>query len=457
LPAAGDHGNVGASAGVVYRRVNCNLFPKNLEENAVDGLYVKLSAMMFMEFAVWGAWMPVLAARLLGPLKMTGKQTGWIYSALPIGTMISPLAAAWLADKYIDTRWILVVAHLGGAVLMFVASRTRKFGPLFGVMLAYSMLFGATIALVNSLMFTHIKGTEIEVTTIFIWAPVSWALAGYALTGWRMTRKTEGDGSDCLVFAAVLSLVMAAVCVFQPATPPPNEGGEPMLDALSMLGDVSFLVFVLASLVISGMMQFYFLGTAQLMQDRGIASKAVPASMAVAQAAQALGTLFLLGLFYEKLVGPKWTLVVGAGCWLLMYVGYVVSTNRLLLIAIQSLHGLAYMWFIIAGQMFTEQVADPAIVASAQALIILVTTGVGLFLGTQLAGFVMDRCSVDGKFQWQKIYTVPLLCMAAGTLALVLGVSDPPPKEEPAPAPEEVQEVGEIEAVDVAPVRAQRT
>ena len=40
-------------------------------------LYTRLSAMMFMEYAVWGAWMPVLAARLLGPLKMSGKQTGY--------------------------------------------------------------------------------------------------------------------------------------------------------------------------------------------------------------------------------------------------------------------------------------------------------------------------------------------------------------------------------------------
>jgi len=397
----------------------------------VDVLYTKLSAMMFMEYAVWGAWMPVLAARLLGPLKMNGKQTGWIYATLPLGTMISPLVAGQLADKYVDTGWILVVAHLLGAALMFAASRIKDFSPLFVVMLLYSMLYGATIPLVNSLMFTHLEGTQIEAPTIFIWAPIAWALVGYMLTGWRMSRKTEGDGSDCLVFAAILSLIMAAVCLFQPATPPQGVGGTPMLDAFSMLGEMNFLIFILASLVISGMMQFYFLGTAQFMQDRGIASKAVPAAMAVAQAAQAVGTLFLLGWFYNDLVGPKWTLVVGAGCWLLMYVAYVASNSRVLLVAIQSLHGLAYMFFIIAGQIFVNDVADPAIRASAQGLIILVTTGIGMFLGTQLAGFVMDRYSVDGKFQWRQIYTVPLLCMAAGTLALVVGVGDPQPTKTP--------------------------
>ncbi len=401
-------------------------------------LYTKVSAMMFMEYAVWGAWMPVLAARLLGPLKMSGKQTGWIYATLPLGTMISPLLAGQLADKYVDAGWILAVAHLFGAVLLFAASRIDKFGPLFVVMLLYSMFYGATIGLVNALMFRHIP--EAQWGNIFIWAPIAWALVGYMLTGWRMTRRTEGDGSDCLIFAAALSLIMAAVCLFQPATPP-GASGTPMLEALKMLAEPNFLIFALVSLVISGMMQFYFLGTAQFMQDRGIATKAVPASMAVAQAAQAIGTWFLLMWFYSVLAGPKWTLVVGSGCWLLMYVVYVASTSRVLLIAIQSLHGLAYMFFIIGGQLFTKDVAGPKIVASAQALIILVTTGIGLFLGTQLAGVVMDRCSVGGKFQWQKIYTVPLLCMAVGTLALVVGVSDPQSAETPDDAAEQSTQV----------------
>ena len=394
----------------------------------MDILYVKLSAMMFMEYAVWGAWMPVLAARLLGPLKMTGKQTGWIYATLPIGTMISPLIAGQLADKYVDTGWILAVCHLIGAVLLFAAAKIEKFTPLFVVMLLYSMFYGATIPLVNSLMFTHIEGTNIDVAKIFMWAPIAWALVGYMLSGWRMTRKSEGDGSDCLVFAAILSLVMFAVCLIQPATPP--QGGAeamPLLKAFSMLGQVDFLIFIVASLVIFGMMQFYFLGTAQFMQDRGIASKAVPASMAIAQAVQALATLFLLGLLYFGAVGPKWTLVIGASSWLIMYVIYVTVASRALLIACQALHGLAYVFFVIAGQMYTNDVADPAIRASAQALIILVTTGIGLFLGTQLAGFVMDKNSVEGKFDWKKIYTVPLLLMLAGTIALVVGVSNPKP------------------------------
>jgi len=397
-------------------------------------LYIRLSAMMFMEYAVWGAWAPVLAARMLGPLKMTGKQTGWVYATLPMASMISPLIAGQMADKYVDTGWILAVAHLVGAVLLFAAVKANTFGRLFTVMLLYSMCYAATIPLVNSLMFSHLTDAGKQSPGIFIWAPVAWALVGYFLTGWRSVRKGENDGSDCLLLAAVLSVGMAAVCLIQPATPPKGAGGVPMLEALSMLKDVNFSIFIAVSLVVAGMMQFYFLGTAQFMQDMGVSSKAVPASMAIAQAAQALATFLALGLLWEKL-GPKWTLTLGASSWLLLYVIYTLKSPRGLIIVSQVFHGLAYVFFIIAGQMFVNLVAPKAIVGSAQALIILVTTGIGLFLGTQLAGVVMDRNSEKGQFNWSRIFFVPMLCTLAGVLALALAFHDVQAPEA-APKPE---------------------
>ncbi len=384
-------------------------------------LYGQLSALMFLEYAVWGAWLPVLAARLLGPLKMSGKQTGWIYATLPLASMVSPLVAGQMADQAVDTRWILAFCHGAGAALLFLAARTRKFAPLFWVMLAYSVCYAATIPLVNSLMFAHLTDAGKQSPGIFIWAPVAWALVGYLLTGWRNLRKVEGEGGDCLVFAAILSVLMTVVCLVQPATPPKGGEGVPLLKAVSMLQDVRFAVFIGASLVVSGVVQFYFLGTARFLQERGVSGKNVPAVMGIAQAAQAAATLFALGALYEGL-GPKWTLALGAGCWALLYAVYVCKTPKGVLVASQALHGLAYVFFIIVGQMHVNSVAPPEIQSSAQALIILVTTGVGMFLGTHLGGFVMDRFSADGKIQWGKVFLVPLLCTLAGVLALAFAL-----------------------------------
>jgi len=160
-----------------------------------SGLYLKLSAMMFLEYAIWGAWYPVLAARLLGPLKFSGKQTGWIYAAIPLGCIFMPLVAGQLADKYICTELILAGAHLAGVLLLFVAAWRKDFGSLFTVILLYSLCYAATIPLVNSLMFYHLRvafqgAPDVDAAVgavspkIFIWAPVAWALAGWFLTGW---------------------------------------------------------------------------------------------------------------------------------------------------------------------------------------------------------------------------------------------------------------------------------
>ena len=159
-------------------------------------LYLRLSALMFLEFAVWGAWYPVLAARLLGPLKFSGKQTGWIYATIPLGSIFMPLVAGHFADQRINTELILAGAHLIGAFLLFIAAWKKQFSALFVVMMLYALCFAGTIPLVNSLMFHHLKKNGVDPTSsvyIFMWAPIAWALAGYFLSGWRWIFKTGGD------------------------------------------------------------------------------------------------------------------------------------------------------------------------------------------------------------------------------------------------------------------------
>jgi len=386
-------------------------------------LYFALSFAMFMEYAIWGAWMPVLAARLLGPLKMTGKQTGWIYATLPLACIFMPLVSGQLADKYINTETILAVAHIVGAVLMFVAVRKTTFKSLFIVMFFYCICFAATLPLVNSLMFSHLAKNNLDPAVhskwIFFWAPVSWALIGYGLTGWRWKFKTGEQGRDCLYLAAILSVIMGVGCFFMPDTPPAEAGTAPILQAMSMLSEFNFLIFIVVSMIFFGLMQFYFLGTAQFMQDMGIPTKNVPASMAIAQGVQAIATLLLMSLLYTNL-GAKWTLVIGATFWLLLYIVYINEKPRWLIVCSQSFHGLAYVLFVIVGQQFADTAATVETRASVQSLLFAATTGVGLFLGTQFAGVIMDKFRKDDKFQWRSIFIVPCAIAFCAILVLVI-------------------------------------
>jgi nucleoside transporter len=387
-------------------------------------LYLALSFAMFMEFAVWAAWMPVLATRLLGPLKMTGKQTGWIYAALPLACIVSPLIAGVLADKYFHTEYILGVAHLVGAVLLFLVANKTTFKSIFWIMLLYCLFYAGTLPLVNAVLFANVSDVGSQ-GKVFIWAPVAWALIGWFLSGWRWIFKTGEQGRDCLYLAAILSVIMGIGCLLLlPATPPANAdvaagasaGEMPIVQAFKMLKDGNFLLFFVVSMIFFGLMQFYFLGTAQFMQDMGIPNKNVPASMGVAQAVQAVATWFLMALFIEKL-GIKWTLLVGATFWFLLYVVYIIKKPRWLIVICQSFHGMAYVLFVIVGQIFANIQASDKIRSSMQALLFAATTGVGLFLGTQFAGFVMDKFRQEGKFQWRPIFLVPatvaLVCILA--------------------------------------------
>ena len=388
-------------------------------------LYFALSFAMFMEYAIWGAWMPVLAARLLGPLKMTGKQTGWIYATFPIACIFMPLVSGQLADKYVHTELILAIAHLLGAVFMYLAVRQTKFKNLLVVMFLYSLCYCATLPLVNSLMFHHLgkvyeteEAVNAASANIFIWAPIGWALIAWSLTGWRWKFKTGEKGSDCLYLAAVLSVIMGIGCFFLPSTPPAGAGATPIFDAMQMFGQANFLIFVIVSMVFFGLMQFYFLGTAPFMQDRGIPAKNVPASMGIAQAVQAIATVVLMTRLMDS-IGTKWTLVVGASCWFLLYVAYILQQPQWIIIACQPLHGLAYVLFVIVGQIFANSLALKENQASMQSLLFAATTGVGLFAGTQFAGVIMDKYRKEGKFQWRSIFIVPCAIALAGVLVFV--------------------------------------
>jgi nucleoside transporter len=381
-------------------------------------LYIKLSAVMALEYAVWGAWMPVLAARLLGPLKFSGKQTGWIYATLPLACIVSPLISGQLADRWLNAEWILAGAHLIGAALLLIAAVQTRFAALFVIMFLYSLFYAATLPLVNAALFANVTDAAWQ-GRVFMWAPIAWAIAGYFLTGWRWTFKTAEKGRDCLFLAAALSVIMAACCLGLPATPPAGVGEAPIFKAMTMLQNTNFLVFMVVSLVAGGLMQFYFLGSARFMMDTGIPGKNVPAVMAIAQVVQAAATYYLLNKFIGSF-GFKWTLTIGAASWFLLYLVYVISKPRALIVISQSLHGLAYVLFIIAGQIFANVASPPEIRSSVQALVFAATTGVGLFLGTQFAGIVMDIFKREDKFNWPAIFTVPAGIMLASIIALVM-------------------------------------
>lgn len=384
-------------------------------------LYLSLSGMKFLEFTIWGAWAPVLASRVLGPLKMSGKQLGWIYGTLPLACILSPMLAGQIVDRWCPTELYLAGAHLVGGLFLLAAARSTRFVPLLLLMLGHSLCFAPTLALVNSLTFAHLPNPGVNYFWVRMWGAVSWVLIGWALTGWRRSGKLQVRGSDCLMLAAICSFAMGLYSFTLPHTPPAHTGAGalPFVQAVSLVADPNFLIFLVISFVVTTQLQFYYLGTSRFLEDVGTSHSAIPAAMSIAQVAQVVAMAVILPFIFSDL-GFQWTLAMGTGFWLVMFLIYARMRPRRLIIASMVLHGLAYAFFFDAAFIYIERVAPTDIRGSAQALYTTVTLGLGLFAGTQFTGIVMDRFRRDGSFRWRPIFLVPCVLLALCTLAFAL-------------------------------------
>jgi nucleoside transporter len=384
-------------------------------------VYLSLSGMMFIQFTIWGAWAPVLASRVLGPLKMSGKQLGWIYGTLPLACFLAPMLGGQIVDRWCPTELYMAGAHLLGGLFLLAAARATRFVPLLLLMLGHSLCFAPTLAMVNSLTFAHLSNPGVNYFWVRMWGAVSWVLIGWMLTLWRRSGKMQVRSADSLILAAVCSIVMGLYCFTLPHTPPAHTGAGalPFIKAIALLADRNFLIFLVISFVVATQLQFYHLGTARFLEDIGTSHATIPAAMSIAQIAQVVAMAVILPFIFRRL-GFQWTLAMGTAFWLVMFAVYAQMRPRYLIIASMALHGLAYAFFFDAAFLYVKNVATNDIRASAQGLYTAATLGLGLFAGTQFTGVVMDHFRRDGSFRWRPIFLVP--CVLLGLCSLAFAV-----------------------------------
>lgn len=387
-------------------------------------LYFSLSAMMFLQFTIWGAWGPVLSAHLLGPLRMSAKQTSWVYATLPLACIISPMIAGQIVDRWLATEWFLAGAHLAGAAVLFFAARKNTFGGMFGALALHSLLYAPTLALVNSLAFHHLPHPDTDYFWVRVWGSVAWVLIGWTLAGWRRWRRFEVKGSDALMLAAGCSVLMGLFCFSLPHTPPKGASDAvlPAVKALGMLHNTDFAIFLAISFIVGTQLQFYFVGTSRFLEEIGVAPKNIPAAMTVAQIVQAI-SMGAIVPFILPVIGYGKTLGLGIFAWALMYCAYAIGRPRWLVVASMMLHGFAFACFFDTAFIYVNRVSPADIRGSAQSLYFVVY-GLGLFCGTQFAGVVMDFLRREARFLWRPIFALPcalLVLCAIGCVTVFRG------------------------------------
>jgi len=389
-------------------------------------VYVRLSIMMFIEFAIWGSWAVLIAGHMRN-LGFTDPQINNVYLTTALGAMLSPLIAGWIADRFLPNQIFTGFVHLVGAGLMYVAWQQREFVPLWSLILCYAVLYMPTIALTNAIAFYHMKDSKkfgnIRVWGTIGWIVINWVMSTY-LGWWEKQQPGVSHVGDCLVAASVLSAVMGLYCFTLPHTPPARHAKNPyaFLEALKLCSERNFAVLLVISFVVAVELPFYYNLTFLFLTEAGtgvgLPESRANFAMSLGQVAEV--ALMLLLAPSLKHLGMRTTILLGILAWPARYAVFAIGQPVWLVIAAQTLHGICYSFFFVGGMIAVERLAHKDVRASAQGLIVFATNGVGMLLGSLLAGQIAHLFLLPGGgHRWAAIFLVPIAVTVLAAIAFV--------------------------------------
>jgi nucleoside transporter len=412
----------------------------------------RLSVMMFLQYFVWGAWFVTLATYLLtarGPDNQrifTDAFIGDAYGTAAIAAMIAPFFVGMIADRFFSTERILFVLHIAGALILFWLSGVATPKLFYTGLIAYFLTYMPTLALTNSISFHHLDDPARQFPGIRVAGTIGWIVAGLIVgslfmvggslfhpqqTGFRLENpfglnwtlkfgeelasnlKIESTAIPMQI-AAIAQAILGVFCLALPHTPPSRRESQSFgdvlgLDALALMKQWPFFVFVVGSFLICIPLQFYYTFTNPFLNELGVANAA--AKMSYGQMSEIIFML-LMPLFFARL-GVKWMLLVGMAAWAIRYTlfayGNPTSGMWMLYIGI-LLHGICYDFFFVTGQIYVDNKAPGHVRAAAQGFIAFVTLGLGLFAGSIFSGRVVDHFATPGdaiRHDWHSIWLVP--------------------------------------------------
>lgn len=416
-----------------------------------SALGLRLGVMMLLQYMVWGAWLP-LAARYLsasiesGGLGFTGGEIGMILGlAGSIGAISAPFIAGQLADRLFRTERVLACLLAMGAVVKWVTASQTSVNSWLWLSILYSVLYMPTLALSNSLAFSHLRDPDAEFPRVRVWGTIGWIAASWIfpmlwlqqdlVAGWMPPFLTgpEVEGvtarlADSLRFSGVISVLYAAYCMSLPATRPNKDDGDSLAfkGAFGLLRRPSFAVMVCASLLVSSIHQVYFLQAGPFLSAIGLTDSQIGPAMTVGQFSE-LAAMALLG-WMLKTLGFRRVLTIGTICYALRYcVWSMVDLPTEILVASQFLHGFCYACFFAAAYIYVDRIAPPDLRHSAQTVFGIIILGGGPVIGGWMSGALQETVMIGDEMTlaaFSPLWRVLSLIGAGATLLIALCFRD---------------------------------
>ena len=365
----------------------------------------RLTVMNFLQYAVWGSWLISLGTYLGKNLGFEGSQIGSFYATMGIASLFMPAVMGVIADRWVQAQRLLGISHIVAAALMIVASHQTNYETLYPLVLLSVMFYMPTIALSNTVAYNALNKANLDTVKAFppirVWGTVGFIVAMWIvdLTGWK-------ESSFQLNFSAILGILLGLYCMTLPSCEVNrNVKTTSWIDTLglrafALFKDKKMAIFFLFSMMLGMSLQITnAFADGYIVSFENVAEYAdsffVKHSTILISLSQISETLCILLIpFCLKRFGIKNVMLISMFAWVLRF-GLLGAGNPgmgvWMFILSMIVYGVAFDFFNISGSLYVDKETAPEIRASAQGVFMIMTNGFGAFIGSYVAGWVVDK------------------------------------------------------------------
>jgi nucleoside transporter len=385
--------------------------------------YVQLSILLLLQFMIWGSWYVTTGTYLLQTLHFSGREVGLVYGAMSVAAFISPIFIGFITDKYFSASKVLAFLHIGGSMCLVAMYSFTDFKVFYPLTLLYAVLYLPTFALSSSYVLQQLEDPSKQFPGVRVWGSIGWIIAGniVGLLSWEKTANP-------LLLSAGLSLILGVYALFLPKVPS-IEGKSAhsikeffSVEIIQLFKQRDFLVFMMSlTLLYAIPIAYYysfvnnFLTTIQVKNAAGW--------MSIGQLTEIL--VMLLLPFFLRHFSFKWVVFTGLFLWGARYgiFAYAAENPTMQLVWLPAIlvHGFAYVFTGLAGQLYIDQKAPRHLRNTAQSIITFAMQGMGTLFGTYFAGWMVERnITASGEYNWTNIWILPTVAGIALSLFFLL-------------------------------------
>lgn len=385
-------------------------------------LKLRLTALSFLQFFVWGAWLITIGTYCINAKGWSGAQFGAIFSTLALSSLFMPPLTGIIADKWLNAERLYGILHICYGIILFFVPQVNDPDTLYYVIFAAMICYMPTISLSNSIAYTILKNNAYDVVKVF--PPIRvWGTVGFIVAMWTTNLTGSKANANQFIIAAIVAIVLGIYAFTLPACKPQRTIAKGAglveqlgLQAFRLFGNYKMALFFLFSMLLGAALQLTNMyGDAFVdsfkEQPQYANAFVVKYSTIILSISQMSETLFILTIpFFLKRFGIKNVMLFAMLAWVLRFGLFAwadpspLGTAFIILSCI--VYGMAFDFFNISGSLFVETTTDTGIRSSAQGLFMMMTNGVGAFMGSTISGTLIDRYFTlpGGALNWSGIW-----------------------------------------------------